>query len=249
MTDVLPLPEDPEELDAALAGRHPGLSLRQQLYVREYLKDFNGSRAAKAAGYPLASRQQSTRSPRVGEAIKNAMELLLAKHATGVKPGEVIERLIAIAMADPNDIVQHRRGACRYCYGLDSAYQYKTQREFDEALALFNKTDMALVADMPNGGLGYDPRLAPVESCPECHGQGVPSVYVEDTRLLSPAARALYAGVKTTKDGAEIKMHDQVKNLELLARHLGLLKDSIDVNVKSDLAERLLNGRKRAGQT
>ncbi|MFM9859099.1 terminase small subunit [Pseudoxanthobacter sp. M-2] len=47
---------------------------------------------------------------------------------------------------------------------------------------------------------------------------------IDDTTKLSPDAAALYAGVKTTKDGIEIKMHDQMAALEKLGRHLGVFE-------------------------
>ena len=45
---------------------------------------------------------------------------------------------------------------------------------------------------------------------------------LKDTRNLSPAAVALYAGVKQTKEGIEIKMHSKMDALEKLAKHVGL---------------------------
>ena len=36
---------------------------------------------------------------------------------------------------------------------------------------------------------------------------------------------ALYAGVKQTKEGFEIKMHDQLAALDKVAKHLGMFSD------------------------
>jgi hypothetical protein len=44
---------------------------------------------------------------------------------------------------------------------------------------------------------------------------------LNDTRSLSDEARALFAGVKETKEGIEVKLHDQLAALEKLMRHLG----------------------------
>jgi hypothetical protein len=41
-----------------------------------------------------------------------------------------------------------------------------------------------------DGGPGWDPRRAPHPDCPECFGEGVERVHVNDTRQLSRARRA-----------------------------------------------------------
>lgn len=62
---------------------------------------------------------------------------------------------------------------------------------------------------------GIDP------DCRMCRGEGMAQAVPRDTRYLSPGAAALYAGVKQTKDGLEIKMHSQLDAAEKLMRHLG----------------------------
>lgn len=71
-------------------------------------------------------------------------------------------------------------------------------------------------------GDGEKVRRAPDPDCETCHGEGRPDVLVKDTRHLSPQAKALYAGVKVTKDGLEIKMHSKMDALEKVFKHLGL---------------------------
>ena len=65
-------------------------------------------------------------------------------------------------------------------------------------------------------------------TCDECFGDGVEEVFVQDSRELSPAARELYAGVKTTQHGVEIKTHSRDKAMELLGRHLAMFTDNVD---------------------
>jgi phage terminase small subunit len=77
-------------------------------------------------------------------------------------------------------------------------------------------------------------------NCPECHGDGVGHNVAADTRTLSPQARMLYAGVKQTKDGLEIKMHDQQKALENAARHLGMFTEKLTIGGKLSLEELVL---------
>ena len=54
-----------------------------------------------------------------------------------------------------------------------------------------------------------------------------------DTRLVPASGRVLYAGAKQTKDGLEIKLHDQAKALENVARHLGMFVDRHEVGGKN----------------
>lgn len=66
--------------------------------------------------------------------------------------------------------------------------------------------------------------------CETCKGEGLRTPVVADTRYLSPAAARLYAGVKITKDGIEVKQRDQDGALMNLAKHLGLLVDRKEVS-------------------
>ena len=44
----------------------------------------------------------------------------------------------------------------------------------------------------------------------------------------------------------EIKLWDKVRSLELAARAFGMLRDKVDVNVTTDLATKIAEGRQRA---
>lgn len=72
------------------------------------------------------------------------------------------------------------------------------------------------------GGYGFDPRLAPHPDCPKCQGHGQGKTVIKDTRRLSRGAAALFAGIKETKDGMEIKMHSKMDALEKVFKHLGM---------------------------
>lgn len=56
-----------------------------------------------------------------------------------------------------------------------------------------------------------------------CGGRGEVSVHLADTRKLSGPARRLFAGVKHTKNGIEIKMRDQDAALANISRYLGMV--------------------------
>lgn len=216
---------------AATAARWPKdrpLTARQQAFVREYLVDLNGSAAARRAGY-AESRATNTAvdllaMPRVQAAIAKAQAARARR--TEITADMVLQRWWQIATADPNELVQHRRGACRYCHGDGHRYQW-TEREYLAAVAAYEKLEQrdADAAGPPpdiGGGFGYDPTVSPHPACPECHGDGLGIVHAADTRHVTGPAALLYAGAKQTRDGLEIKLHDQLKALEIVSKHVGV---------------------------
>ena len=54
------------------------------------------------------------------------------------------------------------------------------------------------------------------------------SVIVADTDSLTTEKRKALAGIKQGKDGIEVKLHDKLKALELLGKHLGTFKEKIE---------------------
>lgn len=104
------------------------------------------------------------------------------------------------------------------CRGLDWASR-----------AIAHGGDPDAVAAMVNAE-----RAGHVESsCPACDGEGVETVWVADSRTLSPAAAVLFNGVKISKDGrVEIQVRDRDKAHDRVAQHLGLLvKKTVQVNL------------------
>lgn len=151
----------------------------------------------------------------------------------GMTAGEVLKELRAVALADPRDLMEFHRGACRFCYGANHRF-HRTPEEYRRDLADYKKNDAAKPVERQDplsinfdaaGGVGFNPTRAPNKECPECFGRGEGYSYFKDSRTVSAAAARLYAGVKTTKDGLEIKTRSPDKALELMARHLGMLND------------------------
>lgn len=134
-----------------------------------------------------------------------------------------------IADADPNELSSTVIDCCRYCNGIDHAFQWVNPEEFQRAQA---KAIESTPADKPvqlptdEGGYGFHPSNTPSHSCPSCFGRGVLNAQFGDSRKLSPQARKLFAGVKQGANGQlEIKMHCQMKAREQLARVMGYFKD------------------------
>lgn len=210
------------------------LSAKQQAFVREYLIDMNATAAYKRAGYKGEGKTAENNASRmlgnagVQKAIQEALTARAAR--TELKADDVLRRWQQIADADPNELIEVRRACCRHCHGKDFGLQ-RTQGEMKAARDGWERLtrDAAANNQVPpppfdeQGGAGYDARKAPHPSCPECFGEGVMTAFPRDTRLLSEGARRLYAGVKITKDGIEIKMRDQDAALLNYAKHLGML--------------------------
>lgn len=132
-----------------------------------------------------------------------------------------------IVAADPNELISHVLDNCRFCRGDSHRYQWKGEQEYAQAC------DRAMQMDQPapdcSGGFDYNPTLEPVMTCPSCFGRGLSTVLVRDTTKLSEQAKALYLGVKATKNGMEVIMADKQKARESLARIAGVFKDGIPI--------------------
>ncbi|HKY80631.1 MAG TPA: terminase small subunit [Sphingobium sp.] len=226
------------------------LTDKQAAFIREYLVDMNATAAYKRAGYVAKGNAAEVnaarllRNAQVAKAIEEAQAALAER--TEITQEMVLKRWWEIATADPNELIQFRRTCCRHCHGIDHEYQWIDADEYDKALAFAAMGEDADPRTFPkdDGGYGFNKTLAPARDCPKCFGEGNGDVHATDTRHLKGSARLLYAGVKLTKDGFEIKMQDQGKALENVARHLGMFKDKVEVTV-TNLADVIAERRRR----
>jgi len=223
-------------------GVFTDLSDMQELFVREYLVDWNATAAATRAGYsPKAAMQQGwalLQMPKVHHAITTLASARARR--LGIDADELMRLWAAIVTFDANEISQLRRVCCPYCWGENHQRQYtpsgleEAQKKHDRERARRMKADQ-------NDDIGefpaytddwYDKRKPPVEDCPECHGEGIEEVFFNDTRNLSPAARLVYCGVDMGKDGIKVLMLSKEKAMDNLARALGLFKEKdVEVNI------------------
>lgn len=234
-----------------------GLTDKQRVFVAEYLKDLNATQAAIRAGYSArTANEQGARllaNVSVAAAIAKAMDV--RSERTEITQDMVLERWWAIATADANDVIQFRRICCRYCYGKNFEYQWVDENEYLQAMLVARMANEAEKAkkkpgiEQPlptdTGGFGFVRSDPPHPKCPKCRGEGTPDVYAHDTRHLKGNARLLYAGVKVTQSGFEMKVHDQMAALDKVARHLGMYKDKLEHDVTDDLVEALQAGNRR----
>lgn len=215
------------------------LTDQMRRFVAEYPLDFNGRNAAVRAGYSprCAAAQASKLLARddVADLIRAGMTRREQK--LDITAERVLAETWGIATADVNDLVEFRIACCRHCYGTNFGHQRtaiemrndRAQFEVDKRKAIAKDPDLA--ADYEDfdemGGIGYDARKPPNADCERCWGKGVGEAHFKDTRDLSPAAKALYAGVKQTKDGYQMLLIDKMGALEKLFKHLNLYKAEI----------------------
>lgn len=221
------------------------MAARMKLFVEEYLKaNFNGARAAMAVGYsPLNARQQASEMLAMPEVVL-LLEAAMQERAERVKidADDVLKRMHAVATADARDLTEIYHCCCRYCWGKDNRYQFTpremadARREHELAEIKAASEDKKIAPFDEAGGTGFDPRRDPNQQCPECFGRGEEVVVFKDTRDLSPAARLLFAGVKTTQHGMEIRTHDQMAMLVNVGKHLGMFEKK--VTVKGEITHR-----------
>lgn len=224
----------------------------------EFVKDLNGTQAAIRAGYGRSSADSEAARLMADPDVQAAVKALQDERARELKleANEVLRHLVELAIADPNELIQHRRGCCRHCHGNLFGYQ-RTPAEMERDRATHEAAELERQRKDPErdqprvfdeaGGVGYDPRREPHEDCPECFGEGVERIHLADTRHLSGPARRLYAGVKQTKDGVQVLMRDQDKAIELIGRHLAMFKDKVEHDVTENVAAMIAAARKRAG--
>jgi len=221
---------------------------RHELFAQERAKGASVDQAYELAGY----------KPNRGNAARlNANESVQARvaevQAAGAEEAKVsvagvLMELWRIATADPAELVEHHVGCCRYCHGAGHRYQ-ETPRQREARLAQFEGHRLAAAGTPLEakfevfdelGGVGFNATRPPAADCPECFGRGEGLTVFKDTRKLSPGAKALYAGVKTTKDGVEVRMHDKSGALTKVGQHLGMFverKISTDVSLEEFLAQ------------
>ena len=209
------------------------LTKYQRRFVNEYLIDLNGAAAIRRCKrYKGKQHSQKAnrmlKKPHIAAAVRKA--LALEENLSADQRERIRRALQAQAYTNPNELVELRRDACRYCHGIGHRYQ-RTPAEHEHALGQHEAQRLRAPKDAPfpefdeQGGIGFNPNKPPHPECPECHGEGIERLFMRDTRTLSSEAQALYAGAKLTERGIELKFNSQDRARELLARIHGLLVD------------------------
>lgn len=206
------------------------LSDKAERFCQQYVIDLNASQAALRAGYsPKTADKQGWKllqDPRVAARIAELQAEI--GQDLRITAEMVLKRWWDIANADPNDVMELRRCNCRFCWGVGHAYQW-TPPEYERACNRAQRQGRPAPENI--GGLDFRPNREPNPECPECLGEGVEKVHFHDTRRLTPEGKLIYRGVTVGKDGIKVAVADPDKALELVARHLGMFKDRLDVRM------------------
>jgi len=212
------------------ASKEHKLTPKQERFVEEYLIDLNASDAARRAGYSAKSArligQQLLAKTSLALAISEKRAKLEAK--LEMTRDQYIARMAQLFTADPRGLVEYKRGCCRYCWGVNHAYQW-TDAELQDAQA--KAINEGKPAPDASGGTGYNRNRKPNPECPECGGDGYGRVIIRDSSEIDADARVLLAGYKRTKDGEEVLMHAQQKAGETLGKIMGWLDERPTVQV------------------
>lgn len=211
-------------------------SEQRKKFAAEYLIDFNGKQAAIRAGFSKRSAAQIGYKLLNRDDVQKILREGIKSHLsrTEILADEVLKTIKDVADADPNALVEMRRGCCRYCHGDGGDYQH-TKQEWARKLEDWEKAKATYDLRAPSdkvgffppldvkGGIGFNPNQKPNPACTECFGEGEVRSFINDSRELTPAARKLFAGVKETANGIELKVNSQDGARKMLAEHAGLL--------------------------
>jgi phage terminase small subunit len=178
------------------ATKKAGLTAKQQLFAHEYLLDLNATQAYLRAFPDVTVYTARTESHRLLKNPYVAAEIAKARQAS-------LDNL----QIDRNALLAELLGVATA--DPNELIQYRRS---------------ACSQCYPDKSKAERLQMDPNPGCEECDGEGFGRVFVADTRHLSAKARALYAGVKVTKEGLEVKMHSKLDAIEKLAKHLGLYK-------------------------
>lgn len=200
-----------------------------------YEKAYNAGHMAPSTIYVQGHRllKHSKIGPIIEARLSALGESLTEETETTVV--RLMQEFADLARANPDEVTGLRIGACRYCHGADHMYQW-TPAEYAAAVKAAEVREInggqATEYPDPTGGLDFDRTASPNPACPECRGEGITRQVPVDTSKLSPGGRALFAGVKPTSNGPEVKLRDRDKALENLAKIAGAFRETIDLNVK-----------------
>ena len=150
------------------------------------------------------------------------------------------DRLMGMAGADAREVSELHLVACRYCWGDNHRYHRRSHERENAYLDwLKDEADKAKLDPAPPpvpfdelGGVGYTTNRDPHPACPACDGRGERLPVFKDTRDLSPEGRMIFAGVKVTQHGLEVKTHDQRAALIDLGKHLGMFSNKVELTGK-----------------
>jgi phage terminase small subunit len=190
-------------------------------------------RSTTTAGSIATAASSLLADPEIANMIEKLVNNAAATSPVVFDVAAALTKWLEIAGADPDELIGLRVGCCRHCYGEGGLYQWHELEylaRLDEAERQQRAGDLNVQLPDLAGGFGYDHTRDPNPSCWKCRGEGVERVVARDTSKLTPGARLLYGGVKTTRDGIQINIADRQKALENACRIIGAFNDKLKLD-------------------
>lgn len=227
-----------------MTKRNDGLTPKEAKFCAEFIKTNNLAQSYRSVyGYPemsnAAAYQAGRRAleiPRVADKLRSHANLLVRRSQMSVV--DVFQEWLDIIRADPTELVTIRRVNCRHCWGRDHKYRWRDSDEFAavqaEVLDWNSKPEHATTKrplPVDDGGYGWRKNHQPNAYCPKCDGEGHLDLWIADLATVSPQALKLFAGIKQTQHGIELKLHDRMSAIENVAKALGMFKTVIQLDV------------------
>lgn len=209
-----------------------GLTEKESKFVFFFLKTGSRVEAYRLAGYEgtgntaYVGASRLYRKDKISRAIRYLRERFRKRYTADFD--EVVDQLMAIIRADPNDIAFYRRVNCRRCWGEHHLYQWRDIEEFDKAAAKASQDGK----EQPEyGGLGFIENMDPNPDCPHCLGEGQGQMHINDTRDHIGSARHLFAGIKLGKFGIEVVTESKQAARAMLIK---IVQDKIKVDPEEE---------------
>jgi len=204
---------------------------REALFLREYIKDWNGAQASLRASLTIDRNcagwfaSDMLKRPRVLLALHTLLKERQQRMDIGAD--EVVRYWHTLAHADATELNPARRRCCRYCWGIDNQYQLTLSEHrqlVQEHRRKFAKDRNPPLLD-EKGGPGFLPTKEPNSGCPECGGSGIWRLEPIDLENLSPGARMLFDGLKVYRDGSvEVRTRNRDTAMRNLSELLGFIR-------------------------
>jgi phage terminase small subunit len=194
----------------------------QHAFVAAYVA--NGGNAS--AAFRTAAPDDVGSSPGVGRVMAHRMLhhpavarrladiRAIAAEALNTSVAELAMQAHEIATASVHDIQSVEIYGCRYCWGKENRYQWRSYLEMADAVEHWHATLATKPTPKPDtlGGVGYSSRAGVNPECEECRGHGVPIIRTRATADLSPGAKQLFAGAAVAPDGSvRVMVEDRSK--------------------------------------
>lgn len=199
------------------------LKPRQENFIAEYLIDFNGAQAVVRAGYKCkdlnvaaAIACENLRKPHIQAALAERQKRV--RERLEVRQEDIVEELRSIAFARMTDYMS---------WGGDVL----EQAIFEEIEQLEQRTPEGETDEERTAA--YQAGAKQIEKLRHILASIQLIARFRHSEELSHAQAAAIAEFSLTKEGSvKLKLHDKVKSLEMLGKHIGMWPNEQTINIR-----------------